>query len=210
MRLDVPMDVPSPIDFSRVEEARAWANAANVKRPWRADFFAAIVHELVSLRVPSGSVLELGSGPGFLAERVLQELPELTYTLLDSSAAMQELARVRVGSGVGVQYVAADFGRDHWADGLGSFDAVATVQAVHELRHKRHAIGLHRAVSGLLRRGGLSLVCDYVAGPDGMANHELYMTVSEQAGALGRAGFAGVSVVLEKGGLVLHRGRKAA
>jgi hypothetical protein len=84
------------------------------------------------------------------------------------------------------------------------------VQAVHELRHKRHAIGLHRAVSGLLRRGGLSLVCDYVAGPDGMANHELYMTVSEQAGALGRAGFAGVSVVLEKGGLVLHRGRKAA
>jgi SAM-dependent methyltransferase len=210
MRLDVPMDVPSPIDFSRVEDAQAWADAANVKRPWRADFFAAIVHELVSLDVPSASVLELGSGPGFLAERVLQALPDVTYTLLDSSAAMQELARVRIGRSVGVQFVSADFKRDRWADGLGSFDAVATMQAVHELRHKRHAVALHQAVGGLLRRGSIYLVCDHVAGPGGMEDHELYMTVSEQAGALAHAGFADVSIVLEKGGLVLHRGRKAA
>jgi len=204
------MDVPSPIDFSVVEDAQAWADAANVKRPWRTDFFAAIVHELVSLGVPSASVLELGSGPGFLAERVLQALPNVTYTLLDSSAAMQELARVRVGRSVGVQFVAADFKRDRWADGLGSFDAVTTMQAVHELRDKRHAAALHRAVVGLLRRGGLYLVCDHVAGPGGMADHELYMTVREQADALADAGFANVSMVLEKGGLVLHRGRKAA
>jgi ubiquinone/menaquinone biosynthesis C-methylase UbiE len=204
------MDVPSPIDFSRVEDAQAWADAANVKRPWRADFFDAIVHELISLGIPSASVLELGSGPGFLAERVLQALPDVTYTLLDSSAAMQELARVRVGRRVGVQFVAADFKRDHWADGLGSFDAVATMQAVHELRHKRHAVALHQAVGGLLRRGSIYLVCDHFAGPGGMADHELYMTVSEQAGALACAGFADVSVVLEKGGLVLHRARKAA
>jgi ubiquinone/menaquinone biosynthesis C-methylase UbiE len=208
MRLDVPMDVPSPTDFSRVEEAQGWADAANVERPWRADFFAAIVHELVGLRVPSASVLELGSGPGFLAERVLQELPDVTYTLLDSSAAMQELAHVRVGQVIGVRFVTADFRRDHWADGLGSFDAVTTVQAVHELRHKRHAVGLHRAVYGLLRCGGLYLVCDHLAGPRAMADHELYMTVSEQADALACAGFADVSVVLETGGLVLHRGRK--
>ena len=204
------MDVPSTIDFSRVEDAQAWADAANVKRPWRADFFAAIAHELVSLGVPSASVLELGSGPGFLAERVLQALPDVTYTLLDSSAAMQELARVRVGRGVGVQFVGADFKRDGWADGLGSFDAVATMQAVHELRHKRHAVALHQAVGGLLRSGSIYLVCDHIAGPGGMADHELYMTVSEQADALACARFGDVSVVLEKDGLVLHRGRKAA
>src|SRR5688572_33026267 len=117
MRLSVPMDVPSPIDFGRVEDAQAWADEANLKRPWRTHFFAAIVHELVRLGIPSASVLELGSGPGFLAERVLEALPAVTYTLLDSSAAMQELARVRVGHGVGVQFVAADFTRDHWTDG---------------------------------------------------------------------------------------------
>ena len=43
------MDVPSPIDFSVLEEAQAWADEANAKRPWRGDFFAAIVHELVTL-----------------------------------------------------------------------------------------------------------------------------------------------------------------
>jgi hypothetical protein len=40
------MDVPSPIDLCRPDEAEAWAEAANVKRPWRADFFDAIVAEL--------------------------------------------------------------------------------------------------------------------------------------------------------------------
>jgi hypothetical protein len=39
---------------------------------------------------------------------------------------------------------------------------------------------------------------------------QLYMTVSEQADALVRAGFAHLSVVLEEGGPALHRGRKAA
>jgi SAM-dependent methyltransferase len=210
MRLNIPMDVPSPIDFGRVEDAQAWAAAANVKRPWRTDFFAAIVHQLISLGVPSAAVLELGSGPGFLAERVLEALPAVTYTLLDSSAAMHDLARVRVGQGVGVQFVTADFKRDHWTDGLESFDAVVTMQAVHELRHKCHAVALHQAVNGLLCRGSIYLVCDHVAGPGGMADHELYMTVNEQAGALANAGFIDVSVVLETGGLVLHRGRKAA
>ena len=43
----------------------------------------------------------------------------------------------------------------------------------------------------------------------GMANAELYMTIFEQAETLTSAGFNDVSMLLEKGGLVLHRGRHA-
>jgi hypothetical protein len=42
-----------------------------------------------------------------------------------------------------------------------------------------------------------------------MTNGELYMTTSEQTNALEAAGFKDVSLVLEKGGLVLHRGYRA-
>ena len=210
MRLDSAMDIPSPIDFSQTESAQAWADTANAKRPWRTKFFAAIASELRGLQMPAASVLELGSGPGFLAERVLRELPNVRYTLLDSSPAMHMLARARLGAAGDTRFVQADFKHHEWSGDMGQFDAVVTVQAVHELRHKRHAVGLHRAVYQLLHAGGLYLVCDHLAGPNGMTDTELYMTVTEQSEALETAGFGDVSILLEMGGLVLHRGRTAA
>src|SRR5438132_6587374 len=131
MRADSSMD-PSPIDFSRTEEAQAWSEAANRKRPWRAEFFVAIAEELRSLHRPSLTVLELGSGPGYLAEAVFRALPDIRYTLLDSSLPMQGLARARLGPIGGAQFVTADFRRPGWTDCLGAFDAVVSVQAVHE------------------------------------------------------------------------------
>lgn len=204
------MDVPSPINCCRFEDAQAWADAANVKRPWRVEFFAAIVAELGRLPRRPFSVLELGSGPGYLAQAVFREFPDARYTLLDSSSAMHDLARARLGAVAGAQFVTTDFTRDSWADELGSFDAVVTVQAVHELRHKRHALGLHEVVRRVLGWEGLYLVCDHVMGRGGMANAELYMTIFEQAETLTLAGFNDVSMLLEKGGLVLHRGRRAS
>jgi len=204
------MDVPSPIDFSRVEEAAAWAEAANLKRPWRADFFGAIVEELRSLGRRSLSVLELGSGPGYLAEAVIRALPDAEYTLLDVSTPMQDLARARLGRDTNARFVVADFRSGDWTENLGPFDAVLTVQAVHELRHKDRAIGLHKAVGRLLSSGGMYLVCDHVVGPGGMTNRDLYMTAWEQAEAMRASGFQDVALVLEKGGLVLHRAGTAA
>ena len=204
------MDVPSPIDFSRPQEAAAWTEAANLKRPWRAEFFAAIVEELRSLRHRSLSVLELGSGPGYLAEAVLRAQPDVRYTLLDFSSPMQELARARLGAGTTAFFVTADFRTADWSENVGSFDAVLTVQAVHELRHKNRAVGLHKVVGRLLRSRGMYLVCDHVLGPGGMTDGELFMTTFEQAEALRTSGFPDVALILEKCGLVLHRARTAA
>src|SRR5688500_14912216 len=89
-----------------------------------------------------------------------------------------------------------------WVRELGCFDAVVSMQTVHELRHKRRAPTLHRQVRSVLRPGGAYLVGDHYSGGDGMANVELYMSVEEQALALEVAGFVDISVALVKGGLV--------
>ena len=123
---------------------------------------------------------------------------------------MHMLARARLGAAGDTRFVEADFKQHGWSHDMGPFDAVVTVQAVHELRHKRHAVDLHTAVYQLLRAGGLYLVCDHLAGPNGMSDTELYITVTEQSEALETAGFGDVSILLEMGGLVLHRGRTAA
>lgn len=186
-------------------DAREWEAEAMAKRPWRAEFFAAFGTELAAKLSVGGRVLELGSGPGFLAEHLLRALPEISYVLLDFSTAMHELARERLGALTArAEFVERSF-KDHlWCEDVGRFDAVVTIQAVHELRHKRYARALHSQVRSLLAQGGSYLVCDHFAGDDGMKNAELYMSVEEQKAALVSAGFSNVRQVLLEGGMVFH------
>ncbi len=197
------IDVPSPIDLRLMSDARPWAAAALGKRPVRPEFFDAFAREI---GVDGARVLELGSGPGFLAGHLLHALPSLAYTALDFSPAMHELAAERLGERAArVRFVERSFREADWVDGLGPFDAIVTHQAVHEVRHKDHVPALHAQARALLAPGGKYLVCDHYLGGDGLSNEQLYMTVDQQREALLGAGFASVEAVLVKGGLVLHR-----
>jgi len=175
------------------------------KRPWRTEFFSTFAEELRKQEPPASRVLELGSGPGFLAYHLLSALPSVHMVLLDFSAAMHELAKQRLGPLVShVEFVEGSFKNPLWIENLTQFDAVVTHQAVHELRHKRYALELHTQVKTLLRPGGSYLVCDHFVGPNGMSDDQLYMTVDEQKAAIASAGYHSVRQVLLRGGLVLH------
>lgn len=202
----MPMDVPSPIDLRTMRDALAWAASAMEKRPWRADFFARFRDAIAARPGGVGRILELGSGPGFLAERLVPAFPAAQYVALDFSPAMHELARRRLAPWVPrITFVERNLRDAHWSRGLGVFDCVVTHQAVHELRHKRYAAGLHAQVRALLAEGGCYLVCDHFAGDGGMADGNLYMSVQEQRAALHAAGFGSVQLLLEMGGLALHQ-----
>jgi len=199
-------DVPSPIDLRLMSDASEWESTAMSKRPWRIEFFAEFAAALRDAPVPVSRVLELGSGPGFLAEHLLTALPSISYVALDFSPAMHQLAKERLGSLSGrVQFVERSFREPAWWESLGSFEAIVTIQAVHELRHKRHARELHARARDLLAPEGLYLVCDHFVGEGGMENDQLYMTVYEQREVLASTGFDSVECLLLTGGMVLHR-----
>jgi SAM-dependent methyltransferase len=202
-------DVPMSVDFRREDHARDWTASAMSVRPWRAEFFDAFAQAICG--TGSGGpcrVLELGSGPGFLAERLLGANAGMAYVAVDFSATMHELARERLRvQAQRVQFVERSLRDADWSEGLGQFDFAVTHQAVHELRHKRHACTLHAQVRPRLKPGGAYLVCDHFHGEGGMTNAQLYMTVDEQREALVGAGFSQVEQLLLKGGLVLHRAR---
>ena len=63
------IDVPSPIDLRLMADARSWAESALARRPVRPEFFDAFAREVGR---DDARVLELGSGPGFLAEHLLR------------------------------------------------------------------------------------------------------------------------------------------
>lgn len=198
-------DVPSPVDLRTMDHAREWEAAALLRRPSRPQFFDLMASDIQALQPPAARVLDLGSGPGFLAQHLLSRLPQIRMTLVDFSAAMHALTRCRLGGDVErVEFRDADFSRAEWTVGLQDFDAVVTQQAVHETRHKRRAASLHAQVRSVLRPGGIYLVCDHFAGSGGGGNDQLFMSVEEHHDALEAAGFKTIHRRLQTDGMVLH------
>ncbi|HET9930514.1 MAG TPA: class I SAM-dependent methyltransferase [Polyangiaceae bacterium] len=189
-------DVPYGEDFHDEAVAAAWADAAAKKRPFRAQIFERFAQAINDSAGGEPRVLELGAGPGFLAERVLDECPRVArYTLLDFSQAMLEQSRARLARHLPkAEFVRADFKSDGWfTRTTPPFDFVLSQQAVHELRHKRHAPRLYAQVRELLLPGGRLLVCDHL--PEGAhtpRHRVLYMSVAEHVAALEQCGFSDV------------------
>jgi cyclopropane fatty-acyl-phospholipid synthase-like methyltransferase len=203
-------DVPYGNDWDSATEAAAYGEAADRARPWRSKIRDHIADRIATL-APGARVLELGSGPGLLAHRVLQRCPHLeTYTLMDFSAPMLALSRERLAAFPAASFVLASFKSEDWTRRIaGRFDCVVSMQAVHELRHKRHAPRLYTQVHQVLAVPGLVLVCDHTPFDDSPRSVALYMTEQEQQQALSDARFADVHVELAMNGLMLYAGERA-
>jgi SAM-dependent methyltransferase len=196
-------DIPSPIDFHDETQARQWVEDTVRKRPWRPRFFAAFAKALSERFRGPFTALELGSGPGHLAQEVLGHTAVSHYAALDFSAAMHRLAVERLaGMGERCRFIERDFRKLDWRGGLGPFDAVLTMQAAHELRHKRHLVPFFREVLTLVKPRGLFLYCDHYAAEG--RNGALYLERDAQALALEEAGFGTVQRLLDEGGMALY------
>lgn len=89
-------DLESPIDLRNYADAFEWQETANVKRPWRKDFFTYYSDLIAQHKLDKCQVLELGSGPGFLGQYLLSQLPNIEYTAFDFSEVMHQLAQEKL------------------------------------------------------------------------------------------------------------------
>lgn len=202
-------DVPSPIDLKNLQDALQWEQEANIKRPSRTQFFQFYADELVNPISDHYRVLEIASGPGFLAEVLLHRHPRLDYTALDFSEAMHYLAQQRLScfNCNTIQFILADFKQPYWYSALDAqkYDVIIIHQALHELRHKNYAKDFHRIIAThLLKENGCYAVCDHLVHPDGkMQNNELYMSRQEHLDAFAQSGFHQIRQALFLEGLQL-------
>ena len=203
-------DVPYGDDWDNGANVAAWTEAADRKRPWRSHIRDHIA-DRVAILPPGARVLELGSGPGFLAQRVLERCTHLeSYTLLDFSEHMLALSRERLTASPVASFLLASFKSENWTRRVvGPFECVVSMQAVHELRNKRHAGRLYEQIYNVLAVPGLVMICDHTPFDDSAASTALYMTEQEQRKALAEARFANVRVELSTNGLVLYAGERA-
>ena len=203
-------DVPYGDDWQSAAEVAAWVEAADLKRPWRVQIRERIAEHVAALP-PAARVLELGSGPGLLAECVLQRCTRIaSYTLLDFSPHMLSISRERLARFPSAAFVLASFKSPDWVERVASpFDCVVSMQAVHELRNKRHVPRLYRQIYQATVESGQVLICDHLPFDDSAKSIALYMTEEEQMQALSFAGFGTAQTVLSLDGLRLYACKKA-
>jgi len=203
-------EIPSRIDFSDPAQARAWVDDTVARRPWRPRFFDAFRDALNAAFDAPVRVAELGSGPGHLARAVLSGCRIEAYKALDLSPAMHAIAREHLGAlAARVEFVVADFRDEGWPARVGPVDALLTMQAAHEVRHRSHLPALLRRAHAAIRPGGLLLFCDHHAEPGSGPLADLFVARREQPRLLTDAGFTDVTPLLDEGGMALHRARRA-
>ncbi len=135
---------------------RQWAESADERRPARRPMFRHIA-EIVA-RIPGAQprMVELGCGPGTLAETLLERMPLLRYDGFDLSPIMLELAHERVDRfGARARLHAADLRTDAWLAYVDdAVHAVVTNQALHDLGSEEAVAATYRRALDLLKPGG--------------------------------------------------------
>lgn len=200
-------DLPIRVDFRDPTTARTWIEETRIRRPYRPRFFAAFCAALSSR--PGIRILELGSGPGQLAREILLHCDVRTYVALDFSPAMHEIAAEHLGDlARRVTFVTHDFREPTWPRDLGTFDAVVTLQAAHETRHKRHLLPLLERARTVVVSRGVLLYADHYLTPETKLP-ALLAARDDQRLAMERAGFMDVELCYEEGTMALWSGTNA-
>lgn len=200
-------DYTGPHDYFNEAYVNEWAGVANSKRPFRTEFFDAFANELAVLNRPK--VLDLGSGPGFLAERVLTACSVSSYHLFDFSPHMLELSRARLREfgEIAVFHQGSFLDEEWWQLLPAPFNAIVSMQAIHEVRDSARIPRLYGELRLLLRERGIILIADEVKDGEKMEKHLL--APGEHESALSQAGFVEFRQVYAAGDLMLFAGRRS-
>ena len=185
-------EVPSDHDFFDPAYIKHWTESISRYRPERKRLFAVFAAEAGRIKKGALSVLELGCGPGFLAEALLKNCQIARYTLVDFSPQMLELSRSRLTEFQDrTVLIQADFKKANWAAGIDAgFDLIVSLQAVHELRHASRILNLYAQLHSLLLPGGTILICDHVNSSSPSGHRAAHcMTVEEHLSTFKKAGF---------------------
>lgn len=134
---------------------------------FREERFTALVAAVAAVCGAHPRVLDLGCGPGSVADRVLRELPAAHVVGVDADPVLIELGRRTHVGDPRVSFVDLDLTDGGWTARLPAarFDAVTSTTALHWLTAAQLA-AVYRDAASLLAPGGLLLNGDVLAFAD--------------------------------------------
>ena len=189
-------------EFHDKEFVAGWADRF-VPTPERLELFNVILSQLKSQILPNSCVVELGIGPGFLADHLLRAMPEIQYYGVDFSSPMLDIARQRLRlHSARVAYVQADLVKGNWWTDIPTpVNAIVSTWTLHDLGSQENVEVVYRSGAQVLQDGGMLLNGDFIKPDKAIYKYEAgRFKIAKHIALLHRAGFknAACLVVLEE------------
>jgi len=189
-------------EFHDEKYVTGWADRF-VPTPERLKLFNIILAELKSQISLNGCVVELGIGPGYLADHLLGAMPEIQYYGIDFSSPMLNIARQRLRPHSSrVTYVQADLVKDSWWTDIPSpVNAIVSTWALHDLGSQENVELVYKNCAQVLQDDGMLLNGDFIKPDRAIYEYEPgRFEIAKHIEILRRVGFksADCLVVLEE------------
>ncbi|MBX2854643.1 MAG: class I SAM-dependent methyltransferase [Rhodobacteraceae bacterium] len=159
--------VGAPHEFHDAAFVRGWADRFVPTEP-RLQLFDMILGEVRKLEKTAPHVVELETGPGYIARHILDRHDTLTLEALDFSQAFFDIARETIGDHSGrVVFTNADLTDQSWPGKLSRQpDAVISTWAPHDLGGREPIADVYARCFETLPKGGVLVNGDFIK-PDG-------------------------------------------
>lgn len=153
--------------FHDVKFVEDWSSRFVPTGP-RLQLFDMILEQVENLGKPGSRVLELGTGPGYMARHILSRNNSIRYEALDFSDAFLDVARRTLGEMVSrVMFTNADLTDQGWPKRLsGRPDAIISTWALHDLGGQEAVGNVYARSFEILPKGGVLVNGDFIK-PDG-------------------------------------------
>jgi len=149
-------------EFHNSEYASWWADRFQITpdRPSCFDTLGDILENSIS---DNGKILELGSGPGYLADYLTDRFSRRFYHCADFSEAMLSLANEQLGSRrASAKLTQVDLLDPNWAKEFDQdYDAVVSTRVLHDLGPLMQS-GRYKNSSPLISKGGVLVNADFI------------------------------------------------
>jgi len=154
-------------EFHDAEFVRGWASRFVPTEP-RLQLFDMILAEVEKLGKPDAHVLELGTGPGYIARHMLERNTSIGFEALDFSDVFMDVARETIGDLTHrVVFTNADLMHQDWPQKLAKQpDAIIATWALHDLCGEQPDADVYARAYETLPAGGLLANGDFIK-PDG-------------------------------------------
>ena len=189
-------------EFHDAEFVAGWADRF-APTSERLKLFSTIFSELKSGTPPNSCVVELGIGPGYLADHLLKAMPEIQYYGVDFSSPMLDIARQRLAPHSSrVAYVQANLVKDDWwTDIPTQVNAIVSTWALHDLGSQENVEAVYKNCAQVLHDGGGLLNGDFIKPDNAIYEYEPgRFEIAQHIAMLRRVGFksADCLIVLEE------------
>lgn len=123
------------------------------------DFYGVSV-SIASVDTENPDILDLGAGTGLLSAFLMEKYPEATFTLVDMSEKMLEIAKNRFRGNSKVKYIEADYSKYDFEE---KYDMVVSALSIHHLEDEDKK-ELYKRSYSILKESGIFINADLVHG----------------------------------------------